>query len=423
MSEPRQLMDAGGGRVAFVSEIDGSFQVGANAYSSESGCGLITGTVDTTGVASDILSMPNLILGAGEYRIIDVHKGPSGKILVLGAFTDSISIVGTVLLGTGTFLAQFTPAGQLLRADQLPIDPYNDFGAVVEGNDGTVYMALVQNKDRPQSILGEGLLLISQGTDGGILGVYDNGNSSFFPDSHPHLAAGPANGVYLAYGKYNGSNQGASINVLRFNATGEFQWENAMAFPVNSLGDASPIHLEATDGGVLVSGYSTAPLALPGLAYMQAGPNFVVYELGAGNELRWAIADNAGNVFGAAASMNSAGEVYATGWLDTPAQFGPHALQSVSQATGYINKIGFGPEGVEGYRATSVGINPNPASGRFHAMLPASSMNSVQLIDQQGRLVREVQRQGPQIEIDITGVSPGSYVVRSGSSVGRVIIQ
>lgn len=425
MSEPRQLRDVGNGRVAFVSEVDGSFQIGVNAYLSEMGVGLITGTMDTTGAVADVLSMPNLIMGFGEHRVIDVHQGPSGSLFVLGAFMDSIAIADTMLLGSGTFLARFTNMGELIRADHYAIYPYNDRGAVVEGFDGTVYVALVQSNDHPLSVLGEGLLLTALAPDGSILDVYDNGNGSFYPDGHPRLAADPGNGAYLAYSRYNGFNDGASINVLRFAATGDLHWENSMAFPVNAFGDASPLHLEATDfGGVLVSGYSTAPLTMPGLDYMQPGPNCVVYELGADNELRWAIADNAGNVFGASASMDHSGVVYAVGWVEIPVQFGTHVLQNAPHyVTGYINKIGFGPDGISDRLEKPIGIHPNPTHDHFRVTLPQPSANWVQLIDQQGRIVHEEETRGVQVDLDVTGIMPGSYVVRSGSSVGHLIIQ
>ena len=425
MSEPRQLQDIGNGWVAFTSEIDSSFRIGADTYFSEVGIGLITGTLDSTGAVADVLSMPNLIMGFGDHHILDVHQGPGGNLFVLGAFMDSIAISDTVLFGSGTFLARFTNTGELIRADQYPIYPYDNFGAVVEGIDGTVYMALVQSNDHPLSVLGDGLLMAALGQDGGILGVYDNGNGSFYPDGHPRLAADPAGGAYMAYSRYNGFNDGASISVLRFTSSGGSLWENSMAFPVNAFGEASPFHIEATYfGGVLVSGYSTAPLTMPGLGYMGSGPNCVVYELSAANELSWAIADNAGNVFGAAASMNHVGEVYAAGWLEPPAQFGTHVFQNAAPyVTGYINKIGFGPDGINEHLVKPLAIHPNPTHDHFRVTLPQSSTNRFQLIDQQGRVVREEKIRGTQVDLDVTGIVPGSYVVRSGPSVGRLIIQ
>ena len=47
----------------------------------------------------------------------------------------------------------------------------------------------------------------------------------------------------------------------------------------------------------------------------------------------------------------------------------------------------------------------------------------VQLIDHQGRVLREERTRGGQIEIDVSGISSGAYVVRSGSSVGQVVIE
>lgn len=425
MSEPRQLLDVGNGRIAFVSEIDGSFQIGVNTYLSETGIGLITGTMDTAGVVADVLSMPNLIMGFGEHRVIDVHQGPSGNLFVLGAFMDSISIADTMLLGSGTFLARFTNTGELIRAEQFEIYPYYDFGAVVEGIDGTVYMALVQADNHPLNVLGEGLLLIALGPDGAILGVYDSGYGSQYLDGHPRLAADPANGVYLAQSIFIGISSGTSIHVLRFTATGDLQWENNMAYPVNAFVQASPIHLEATDfGGVLVSGYCIGPLTMPGLDYLETGPNCLVYELGADNELRWAIADNAGYVFGASASMDHSGVVYAVGWVEIPVQFGTHVFQNAPHyVTGYINKIGFGPDGISDRSEKPLGIHPNPAHDHFRVTLPQPSANGVQLIDQQGRIVREEETRGVQVDMDVTGIMPGSYVVRSGSSVGHLIIQ
>lgn len=426
MSEPRQLRDIGNGRIAFISALSSEvFLIGANSYSSTGGAGLITGTLDTTGAVSDVLYTSDLITGSGDYRVIDVHQGPGGDLFVLGTFTDSIAIADTMLLGSGTFLARFADNMELIRADRYELFPADDLGAIVEGVDGTVFMALVQANDHPSSILGDGLLSLALDQGGDILGVYSNGNGTFYPDGHPLLAADPSGGVYLAYSKYNGANDGASINVLRFNSSGEILWENPMAFPVDAFGEASPLHVEATDpGGVLVSGYSSSPLTMPGVDYMEPGPNCVVYELSASNALRWAIADNAGNVFGAWASMNPVGEVYAAGWLELQVRFGAHVLQNAAPyATGYINKIGFGPEGINEHLFKPLAIHPNPTHARFRVTLPPSSTHPIQLIDQQGRVLREEKAHGTQVDLDATGIAPGSYVVRSGSSVGQLIVR
>jgi len=417
MSEPRQLSDIGNGQIGFASEINGSFVVGGSIHTSELGIGLITGKMDTTGTASDVLSMPNLIIGYEGHHILDVHQGTSGNLYVLSSFLDSVAIADTVLFGQGVYVARFTQTGDLIRADHFEMYPYFELGAIVEGTDGTLYVA-IQNDDYQPNGLTLGMVLLFIGADGSIGMVYDDQNTSFYQQNPPRLSVDPNGGVFLAYSKYVGSD-GGGINVLRFNHSGELVWENTMIMR------ASPTKIEATeDGGVLVSGYSIAPIPWPGLEYMGAGPNCVVYEISEVNEVLWAIADNTGNVYGATASMNSANEVYAAGYFEISARFGTHTLPyDNSPFSSYIARIGYGWLGVNEHGSIPLNIHPNPAHDRLWVSLPKTATETVQLIDLQGRVLRAEPTRGGQIELDVRGISPGAYVVRSGSSLRQLVIE
>ncbi|GEM_PF-2957683 len=417
MSEPRQLFDIGNGRIGFASEVNGSFVAGGDIYTSELGIGLITGTVDTTGTTADIITMPDLIIGYEGHRILDIHQGLSGNLYVLGSFLDSVAVADTVLFGQGIYVARITQTGELIRADRYEMYPYFELSALVEGTDGTVYVA-IQNDDYQPNGLTLGMVLLSIGPDGSIVVVYDDQNTSFYQQNQPRLSVDPNGGVVLAYSKYVGSS-GGGINVLHFNELGELVWENAMILR------ASPTKIEATDdGGILVSGYGVSPIPWPGLEYMGAGPNCVVYEINEDNEVLWAIAENTGNVYGANASKNSAGEVYAAGYFEISARYGTHTLPyDNSPFSSYIARIGYGWLGINEHGSRPLSMHPNPAHDRLWVALPETAAVMVQLIDHQGRVLREERTRGGQIEIDVSGISSGAYVVRSGSSVGQVVIE
>jgi len=413
MSEPQHLFDIGNGRIGFASAIIGAFVVGGVVHTSAPGIGLITGILDTSGTAADVLVMPDLIRGFGNHRVLDVHQGTSGNLYVLGAFADSVAVMDTVLYDAGIYVARFTITGDLIRADRYDMYPIFEFGALVEGIDGIVYVA-IQNDDYQPNGLVLGMVLLFLGPDGSIDIAYDDGVTSFHQQNQPRLAADPYGGVFLAYANFSG------IVVLRFSSTAELIWENHVG------GNASPSKIEATDdGGLLVSGSSISQISLPGLEYMGGGPNCIVYELSAESEILWAIANNnAGNVFGAQASKNSAGEVYAVGWRELRSQFGPHVLpMGPNPTSGYIARIGYGWLGINEHVSSPLRIHPNPAHDRVWISLPGSSASTVQLIDQQGRPVREEKMSGGQVEVDVRGISPGSYMVRSGSSVGQIIVE
>ena len=113
-----------------------------------------------------------------------------------------------------------------------------------------------------------------------------------------------------------------------------------------------------------------------------------------------------------------------TGWFEISAQFGTHVLpQSFPSFKAYIAKIGFGSMGFIDHGPGSLGMYPNPTNDRFRVTTPSSSAKWVQVIDQQGRVVHEERITSGQIDIDVSGIRPGPYVVRSGSSVGQLIVQ
>lgn len=415
MSRPRHVQDLGNGGIAFASSIEGSFRVGDLMIPSDAGIGLVSGQVDTTGTFSNVVQAPDLIIGYADHRVIALHHGPSGNVHVLGVFRDSIAIADTVLIGSGTFVARFSSTLDLIRADRYDIQPHllENVGAIVEDVDGTVFMAIVQSADEPTGILGDGLLLLGLNPEGNIVGSHANGNGSFYADEHPCLAAHPLGGVYLAYGMYAGSD-GPPIKVMRFDPACAVIWENTMAAPLNAWGAAEPFQLEATaTNGVLVSGYSTVPLNMPGLGYMSNGPRGVVYKLSADNEFRWAIANNTGNVFGARASMNNAGEVYAAGWLERPAAFGPHEFPSAQPyTTGYVARIGQGFVGIAETATGPLLPYPNPAQDLLHLSIPLPG--NVQIFDLLGRdhtaavLVKDPNT------LDVSRLPPGAYVIQLG---------
>ena len=122
--------------------------------------------------------------------------------------------------------------------------------------------------------------------------------------------------------------------------------------------------------------------------------------------------------------MNNAGEIYVAGWFDYTAQFGTHFLPNTpGKGQAYIAKIGYGFLGINDNSASPLSLFPNPTNDRFRVVLPYPSANRVQVIDQQGRVIHEERTTGQQVDIDVTGIRPGSYVVRSGTSVGQLIVQ
>jgi len=430
MTEPQQLFDIGNGRIGFASTINSSFRIGAEDYPSLQGIGLITGSLDTTGIVSDVHHMPNLIVGNGNGRVIDVHQGANGNLFVLGTMEDSVAISDTVLYGSGSYFARFAETGELIRADTFDITPLgfangsNDFGCIVEGVDGTVYLAVVQDNFQNQSTLGEGLLLIALGPDNNILRVWANGNWSFYEDGEPYIAAHPDGGTYLAHQQYSPSIGSNFINVMRFSSTGEVLWENTIATPTTGSFNARPSKIETTDLGVLISGFSNYRLTIPGLEYMTYGPNCIVYELSEENELLWAISETGGNIFGAQASKNSAGEVYAAGWRELQSQFGPHELPVGPNSTsGYIARIGYGWLGIEEHLSSAFGVHPNPAASTVHFSQHFEPGTELRIFDASGRRVMSRVLGSRTSAVDISDLVPGIYLLRIGDRQVRIVKQ
>jgi hypothetical protein len=72
---------------------------------------------------------------------------------------------------------------------------------------------------------------------------------------------------------------------------------------------------------------------------------------------------------------------------------------------------------------TPLSVYPNPTNDHFRVVLPNPSANWVHVFDQQGRLVHEERSTGQLVDIDVSGIRPGSYIVRSGTAVGQLVVQ
>jgi hypothetical protein len=68
-------------------------------------------------------------------------------------------------------------------------------------------------------------------------------------------------------------------------------------------------------------------------------------------------------------------------------------------------------------------IFPNPASNYFNLQLEEKSLpQNVQIMNLQGQTVYAFQVYNPETRIDVSHLAKGFYIVKAGTSVGKLVV-
>lgn len=118
--------------------------------------------------------------------------------------------------------------------------------------------------------------------------------------------------------------------------------------------------------------------------------------------------------------------VYANGLVCSPSQFMQHSTESFSSigySKSYSNILSLGITSVE-EQEFNVHVYPNPTTGLVNVDLPAPK-GEIRVYDIQGKLIKQDQVTGQQMQIDLRSFSNGVYHIRidqDGNTVNRSVM-
>lgn len=141
----------------------------------------------------------------------------------------------------------------------------------------------------------------------------------------------------------------------------------------------------------------------------------------------WVFATPASNASPTALVL-SGGQLVVTGNLSAPATFGYLTIVPNAVPAAFVASLGGGALAAVAAATSSpacVAV-PNPTSGHTVLTLPAAARaRPVLLLDALGREVRrfELSAQLTSLPLNLTGLPGGSYLLRCGTSAGRLLVE
>jgi hypothetical protein len=233
---------------------------------------------------------------------------------------------------------------------------------------------------------------------------------------------GPGTDILTAAG-YPATEWVLDIFVSKLTNDGDHVWARRMGGPGEDIG-----HSLTTDaaGNVYTTGYFSEVADMdPGAAVhdLTSAGNVDVFitRFTPGGDLVWARwMGGPNNDVGRGIAVDALGSVYTIGIFFGPADLDPDGLgYPVTGAEGvdiFIHKTAQDINtGLVDLPANTLSRFPNPAIESLTITTSGNAIGEVFIHDDLGRLVQQQRIAGPTGEVDLRGLSPGSYVVRVGA--------
>jgi hypothetical protein len=401
---------------------------------SSAGIGVAMGVVDGEGTISEVMDLPELVVGA-DCAIGDMDLAPNGDLLVVGTFRDSVICVDTTLYGEGFFLCRYASEGQLTAALTIPIplDMYTRIRVVSDGAEGAyVGMQEFGNEMEADPVYGQGTTLASFGEAWELRWVHSNMEETYDHDGRVHLANALDGGVYMAYTSAGGAFNPGRVVVRSYSSDGSENWMNNSFGPMTGSGLSRVMGIASSPAfnGPIVSiyfygqmeGYGPYPITNAG------NPNAAVAALDSIGQWKWAISDNGpGNVFGTQAVVSPNGTIYANGHFEGIGGMGDHPLTYTPPVSFFAARIGLNmdPIGVEGAPAmrNEQLIYPNPTRDHVWLEIGIALGNTVILRDIQGRLLSTMLVDRIPFRVELDELPSGIYFVCTGGQCQRIVVE
>jgi hypothetical protein len=411
-----RMLPSGGNDARFLITYRDSCVLPNVTLLSPAGIGVAMGVVDREGSISEVMNLPELVVGA-DCAIEDVDLAPNGDLLVAGWFRGSVQCTDSTFFGDGYFLCRYSTMGQLVSAATIPNPSMGSMPIVRLESDGAggAYVAMV-----PEATFGEGTVIASFDTEWGLRWTYSMEPSGMYATGPIYLAKAQDDGLYVAYTSAPGAFSSGRVTALAFNTDGSERWMNNSFGPQFEYGISTVMGIASSpafNGPVIsiyaygqMEGYGPYPITTNGT------PNAVVARLDSIGQWAWAISDNGpGNVFGSQAVVSSNGSIYASGHFEYGGGLGPHPLTYTPPVSLFAGRIGLGigPVGIEtNTMPNDMVIYPNPAQDLLHLSIPLP--RTVQIFDQLGRDHTSAVMVKDANTLDVSRLPPGAYVIQLG---------
>lgn len=367
---------------------------------------------DGFGALQDLVNIPGIVDG-NTTDGPNVHHAAGGGIAVTANIQDSLSVLGTWMVGDGVAVARISPQGEFLWAQPL-VGLTTTVGAIhIDGSGSVLTCALADNEDEAEVLsfdangtlewalpiaLGWGILVPP------VLEKRPNG----------HALVGTA---YFTQGPIGA---GTVLTVLEADLQGNVLWSTSTSNATNWGNDIRSLNV-LEDGEVLVGGYLVGNLTFGNFSLTGNGPGGFVALIDPSGIWQWGVTETGGNVFGMTAASGTNTRIYATGSAETGAWFGNHQVpMTVGSFTGFVACLGDFPVSTPEHSKEGRYVAwPNPASDQITLHLNAAT--HLRILDALGRVVQQTQGVAGMNTIDVHKLRPGPYTMNAGESVARFV--
>lgn len=367
---------------------------------------------DELGVLQELVNLPGLVDG-NTADGPKVHHAAGGGIAVTANMQDSLSVLGTWMVGDGVAVARLSPQGELLWAQPL-IGLTTTVGAIhIDGSGSVLTCALADNEDEAEVLAFdangtlEWALPIALGW-----GILDPPVLARRPNGHALVGT-----AYYTQGPIGA---GTVLTVLEADIQGNVLWSTSTSNATNWGNDIRSLNL-LEDGDVLVGGYLVGNLTFGNFSLTSNGPGGFVALIAPSGLWQWGVTETSGNVFGMTAASGTNTRIYVTGSAETGAWFGNHQVpMTVGSFTGFVACLGDFPVSRPEHSKESRYVAwPNPASDQLTVHFNAATQ--LRILDAHGRVVQQTQGVAGMNIMDIQGLPPGPYAIAAEQMLLRFI--
>ncbi|MCU0318717.1 MAG: T9SS type A sorting domain-containing protein [Flavobacteriales bacterium] len=401
---------------------------------SSAGIGVAMGVVDGEGTISEVMNLPDLVVGT-DCAIGDLDLAPNGDLLVVGWFRDPVQCADSTFTDDGYFLCRYTNLGELVSAMSISNPSMGSMPIIRVEDDGAdgAYVAMQEFASPvPDPTYGAGTVIASFDTDWGLRWSRSSTDQiGLYSDGPVYLAKAPDGGLYAAYKNAASAFWPGRVAVLAYNPDGSERWMNNSFGPQFEWGLSSVMGIASSPAfnGPIVSiyfygqmeGYGPYPITNAG------NPNAAVAALDSIGQWKWAISDNGpGNVFGTQAVVSPNGTIYANGYFEGGG-LGDHPLTYTPPVSFYAARISLNSDPV-GLTSTvvplsEVQIYPNPTTDHVWLDRGVTIGSAVTIMDAQGRMLSTAIIDRIPFRSTLPTLAPGIYFVCTGGQCQRVVVE
>jgi hypothetical protein len=303
--------------------------------------------------------------------------------------------------------------------------PSVNFGANTLSNSGTYdeYMFIANYTTSGTNVWAKSGYSNSASTSGSGVSLDQSGNC---------YVGGVFDGTTANFGTYTITNSnpgGSNAWIAKYSSAGAEQWvSNAVSGP-----EGNETYCITTDntGNSYISGWFTSPTVSFGgivLNSTAAGDNIFLVKYNSSGQV-----DNAyvfkGNAmsggYGNAICSDNSGNAYLTGYFEgTSMVFGSTTLSNTGSWDLYWTKVSAGSNSLnEEALLNGIIIFPNPASDQISIefALSENSQKTIDILDLSGRVLKTINSSLGQVDMDISDLCNGEYMIRASYENGLML--